>query len=306
MSPLMKFAFLFVIGAAVSFSIQPSSFAQDEKSSTITVETEVLGEGLYAFRYGQKRSYFVVSASGVIVTDPLSVDAAKAMKQEIRKITAQPVTYVAYSTSLFQRSEGAQVFKEDGAEIVAQARCALNLSDAPNPDVVPPDTTFDDSSQISVGSQTVALYALGRSYGSCYTVIVARNAKVILLPDLVTPPRAALPPDPTIANYFIHRIVPAFEQAESIAAQEGVDRVAGGAADDLGSPTTAPVALIGEQRAFWEKLLGAIDAEAKKGTPARTISSQLDMSAFAEFDGFSERNIEIMTRRVYSLYRIGR
>ena len=71
-------------------------------------------------------------------------------------------------------------------------------------------------------------------------------------------------------------------------------------------PTTAPVSLISEQRGFWETLLGAVVAEAEKGTPARAIGGNLDMTAFESFAGYDPRAIQIMTRRVYSLYRIGR
>ncbi len=310
MQPILKSALTFAFGAVFFFSSALPGYAQDEKSSDVAAETEVLGDGLYAFRYGQRRSYFLVSATGVIVVDPLSVEAAKAMKQEIANVTAQPVKYVAYSNSLFHRSEGGQVFKDDGAEVVAHEVCAEEFDATPNPDVVPPDITFEDTYEITVGNQTLALYGLGRSYGDCYTAIVARNAKVILLPDLVTPPQAALPADPTIANYYIYRIIPVFERAEEIAAQEGATHVAGGTAwqgeDGAVAPATAPVSLIAAQRGFWETLLGAVTAEAQKGTPAAAIGKQLDMTAFDQFAGYDPRAIEIMTRRVYSLYRIGR
>ena len=61
-----------------------------------------------------------MSDEGVIVVDPLNVRAAKILKAEIAKITDKPVRYVAYSNSFFERSSGGQIFKDDGAQFVAQ------------------------------------------------------------------------------------------------------------------------------------------------------------------------------------------
>ncbi len=301
---------VFAIAIIVTCQHFTSVRAQDADELRASHETEVLGDGLYAFRYGLRRSYFILSAQGVIVVDPMSAEAAKVMRREIANISRQPVKYVAYSNSLFHRSAGGQIFKDEGAEFVAHEACAAELEATPNADVVKPDITFDDSYEISVGGQTLSLHGLGRSYGDCYTALVVKPANVILLPDLVTPPRANLPPDPTIANYYIYRIVPVFEKIEALAAEQRVTRVAGGdvalGEKDKLLATTAPVSLIAEQRSFWEILIGAVEAEAEKGTPARAIGNQLDMTAFDDFAGYDPRAIEIMTRRVYSLYRIGR
>ena len=37
------------------------------------IETDDLGDGLYAFRYGPYRNIFIVTVDGVIATDPLDV-----------------------------------------------------------------------------------------------------------------------------------------------------------------------------------------------------------------------------------------
>ncbi len=309
-----KKARLFVTIGFITLLICQSTFpvfAQgDDASKSASYETEVLGDGLYAFRFRLDRTYFLVSTTGVIVVDPLNGEAAAILKQEIADITMQPVKFVVYSNSMFHRSEGGQIFKDEGAEFVAHEQCAANLSATPNAQVVMPDITFEESYEISLGNQTLALHHFGPGFGTCYTTLVVRPAGVMLLPDIVMPPQASLPPDPTIANYYIHRIIPFFESIEDLAAQEGVDRVAGGTVSEgeggVFSPVTAPVSLIARQRGFWETLLGTVKTEYDKGTPARAIPQQVDMSVFAEFAGYDERHIEIMIRRIYSLYRIGR
>ena len=87
-------------------------------------ETEDLGGGLYAFRYGPYRNIFVVAENGVIATDPLDVRAAKPMRESIAAITDLPVKYVAYSHSHWDHISGGQIFKDEGAEFVAQQECA--------------------------------------------------------------------------------------------------------------------------------------------------------------------------------------
>ena len=71
-------------------------------------------------------------------------------------------------------------------------------------------------------------------------------------------------------------------------------------------PATAPISLIAEQRAFWANLLGAVKAQYDKGVMAQVIPKRVDMDQFSEYAGYDKRSLQIMTRRVYSLYRIGR
>ena len=119
------------------------------------METEDLGNGLYAFRHGPYRNIFVVTDKGVIATDPLGVKEAAALRQEIAKITDQPVRYVAYSHSHWDHVSGGKIFKNEGAEFVAQEKCAENISETPHTDVVAPDITFSDNYKIELGRHSL-------------------------------------------------------------------------------------------------------------------------------------------------------
>ncbi len=277
-------------------------------------ETEALGGGLYAFRMGVRRSFFLVGDKGVIVIDPLNTAAARILQAEIAGITDRPVTHVVYSNSLFERSAGGQIFKDGGARFVAQKKCAENLRESPRPDVVMPDTVFDESYELAAGNQILELHYFGPSYGDCFTVMIARPANILLLSDLVSPPAARLPEDPTLANYSLHTIMDFFDGVEDLAENAGLESVAGGRVsfgqDQAGRavvlPGTAPVSLIAEQRAVWETLLGAVKAEYDRGTPARVIPQKIDPDQFSGYAGYDEQKLRIMPRRIYSLYRIGR
>ena len=70
--------------------------------------------------------------------------------------------------------------------------------------------------------------------------------------------------------------------------------------------TLASVALITEQREFWDTLLRIVETEYNKGTRARAIPKKADMTPLEGYAGYDPRHVEIMMRRIYSLYRIGR
>jgi hypothetical protein len=114
-----------------------------------------------------------------------------------------------------------------------------------------------------------------------------------------------VPQDPTIANYYLHNLLPFFVYVEELAAAEGVEQVVGTVAVEGAAPL-APVELITEQRVFWDTLLRIVEVEYNKGTPARAIPKKADMTPLSGYAGYDSRHIEIMMRRIYSLYRIGR
>jgi hypothetical protein len=275
--------------------------------AVLSDRSEDLGGGLYAFRSGDRRSFFLVSTEGVIVVDPLNAAAATAMREEITKLTDQPVKYVAYTNSFYDRSSGGKIFKEEGATFVAQEECAVELTDTPNPDVVMPDITFQSDYTITLGEQTLDLHHYGPSYGLCFTVAVAGPANIMILSDIITPPTASLPRDPTIANYNLYALFDFFDQVGALATESNIEQVAAGYAPlGEGYVSTAPVSLIAEQRRFWEVLLDEVEVQYKNKVPAASIGKRMDMTRFEDFAGFEPKYIQIMTRRVFSLYRIGR
>jgi len=274
-------------------------------AADVVTATADLGNGLYLFRYDDQQSIFLVGNDGVIVTDPLSTEAAIAYRDAVTKVTDKPVTALVYSSSFFDRVAGGQIFVEDGIEIVSQANCKSNLEATPRADIVPPERTYTDSTTVSAGDVSLELYYFGQSYGTCLSVLIAQPANIMLVPGLVTPPAARQPADPTLANYYLHNLLPFFVSVEELAAAKGVEQVVGSVAVD-GEEPLAPVSLVTEQRVFWDTLLRIVEQEYNKGTPAQAIPRKADMSALSAYSGYDPEQIAIMTRRVYSLYRIGR
>ena len=270
-----------------------------------TAETLSLGDGLYAFRYDGQQSLFLVGDDRVIATDPLSAEAAQAYKSAVRAVTKKPITHVAYTSSFFDRVPGGRELAGRRAEFVAQENCKSNLLATPHPDAMLPTQTYTDKMSIDAGDASLDLYYFGQSYGTCLSVMIFKPANVMLVHGLVTPPAAKLPDDPTLANYYLHNLVPFFVYVEELAAAEGVEQVVGSVAVD-DDETLASVALITEQRELWDTLLRIVETEYNKGTSARAIPKKADMTPLEGYAGYDPRHVEIMMRRIYSLYRIGR
>ena len=116
--PIQGFAQLDVVGWVSQI------FAAD--ASEDLTETTNLGDGLYLFRYGNQQSIFLVGNDGVIATDPLSKEVATVYRAAIAEVTDQPVSHVAYTSSFYDRVPGAQVFVDEGAEVVVEP-CNVGL-----------------------------------------------------------------------------------------------------------------------------------------------------------------------------------
>jgi glyoxylase-like metal-dependent hydrolase (beta-lactamase superfamily II) len=83
-------------------------------------QTVKITDGVYGFdlgAFGNTLPYsamFVVTGAGVMVIDPFNSDSARAMLQEIRKVTDEPIRYVFYSHDHWDHASGGQVFKNEG------------------------------------------------------------------------------------------------------------------------------------------------------------------------------------------------
>ena len=140
-------------------------------------------EGVFAFQYGGYQSMFVVAPEGVVVTDPISANAAVAYLAEIRKITSAPIRYVVYSHHHYDHIEGGSVFKNAGAVFVAHRNAAIQLERLSNPAVVPPDQFVDEQTSLVVGSTQVDLHYFGRNHSDNSLVISVPDKRVIYAAD---------------------------------------------------------------------------------------------------------------------------
>jgi glyoxylase-like metal-dependent hydrolase (beta-lactamase superfamily II) len=305
---------LFVLLSLITFSLANAQMVPPGLQPTAT---EKLADGLYAFRWGPYRSIFMVTESGVIVTDPISPEAAVRYREEIAKITDQPVKYVVYSHAHWDHARGGKIFKDEGAKFIAQRRCTDNFRDSPNADIVPPDKTFNDTYRVKLGGQSLDLYYFGPSHGTCLIVMIPRPHNMIYTVDLVTPRPAGggyLPWDPQVADFQFYNAVEYLRAVEALVTAENIETVIGAHLVPLpagkgvfeAAPSTGPAMQITERREFWEQLMHAVKTEMENGTESYMVSSRLDTTPWEGIRGYNKRKFRQLVDRIAAYYAIGK
>ena len=163
------FLFLIVVGCLLVQS-QGVSAQQPRPDDEITK----LVDDVYLFRHKFHQSIFITTPKGVIVTDPISSDAAAWLKAKIKTLTDQPVRYVIYSHHHNDHITGGSVFA-DTALFVSQAAARPKILQAADPQTPIPDLTFTDRMSIDLGGKHVELIYTGRNHSD--------NSLVVLLPQ---------------------------------------------------------------------------------------------------------------------------
>lgn len=278
---------------------------------------ERLADGTYLYRSGDQRSLFLVTDEGVIVTDPINADVAKHYREAISAITDQPVRFVVYSHYHWDRVSGAQIFEDEGAQVIAQEECAGRFEDNPNSAVVTPDITFTDTYEVALGGHSLDLYYFGPSHGDCLIVFHARPANLLQIVDLINPPRASFPEDPNVPYVKPHNLRQFFAALEALAAENGVTEIVASSVqittDQDGaagfSPATGPVSIIRDQASFWDAIYAAVDfaeAEGNVGIDSFVRLKTIDLTAFESYDNYEAADLPIIMRRFVGFYDMGR
>lgn len=301
---------LMLLGFCCSLPVQAQFVPGIDRTAT-----EQLADGLYAFRWGPYRSIFIVTDEGVIATDPINREAAKLYRQAIATVTDQPVKYLVYSHAHWDHAAGGEIFKREGAQIVAQQRCVDNIKTSPHPDVLLPDITFDREYSVKLGGRSLDLYYFGPSHGTCLVAMVPRPAPMLFLVDVVTPPGGwYMPWDPQVADFQFANILSFFEQLETMVAEQQLQQViashlvprakAGGGVE--ASPTVGDISAVAERHRFWRQLMMAVKAEMDAGTESFLVHARIDTTPFESARGYDRRKFRELVKRVASYYAIGR
>merc|ERR1719229_1847449 len=152
--------------------------------------TVQITDGVYAFNLGALElpytSLFVVTGYGVMVIDPINTDSAQALLAAIRNVTDEPIRYVFYSHDHWDHTSGGQVFKNEGAEIIAHTDANEWIKKNAGPDQIPADTTWSgNQKEYSLGRFSIELYFFGPSHGNGMTIFVVNSEpRVAYVADL--------------------------------------------------------------------------------------------------------------------------
>lgn len=163
------FSFLLVAGCLLA----PGAGVSAQESRPDDEVLKLSGD-VYLFRHKFHQSIFIITPKGVVVTDPISSDAATWLKAKIKTLTDQPVRYVIYSHNHNDHITGGRVFA-DSALFISQTAARPKILQAADPETPVPDLTFNDRMSIDLGATHIELIYTGRNHSD--------NSLIVLLPQ---------------------------------------------------------------------------------------------------------------------------
>jgi len=177
---MLKLFPLWVVVGTLLLQISEVSAQQPRPDDEITK----LADGVYVYRHLFHQAIFIVTAQGVIVTDPINLDAATWLKAEIKKLTTQPVRYVIYSHDHADHITGGTVFA-DTATFVSHAAARQALLKGSRANTPLPDLTFTDRMFIDLGGKRVELIYTGKNHSDNSLVVLLPQNKVLFAVDFI-------------------------------------------------------------------------------------------------------------------------
>ena len=114
----------------------------------VDYETTRIAEGVYQFRWQGHNAFFVVTPTGVLAVDPISMEAAAQYAEEISKVAPNvPLRAIVYSHEDADHATGAPALMSAmgvSVPIIAQRNALKNLARVANPDLPAPTLTYQE------------------------------------------------------------------------------------------------------------------------------------------------------------------
>ena len=178
---ISKWLFLLIVVGCLLAQSRGVSAQEPRPDDEITK----LADDVYLFRHKFHQSIFITTPKGVIVTDPISSDAATWLKAKIKTLTDQPVRYVIYSHHHNDHITGGSVFA-DTALFVSQTAARPKILQAADPQTPVPDLTFTDRMSIDLGGKHVELIYTGRNHSDNSLVVLLTQDRLLFAVDFIT------------------------------------------------------------------------------------------------------------------------
>lgn len=150
-------------------------------------------EDLLHFRGGTGGNHFgavLVTDEGIVVADTVDPDSAQWLRAELKQRYDQPVKYVVYSHSHYDHIGGSNLFKEDGAVIVAHENAEREILQEEKEsqwmskrNIALPEVSFSDKFTIKIGGKTVNLVYLGPGHTESLVAVQFVEDKTVLVVD---------------------------------------------------------------------------------------------------------------------------
>src|SRR5262249_8757115 len=146
---------------------------------------QLIRDGLYWVSDGVYNTLFLVTSSGVIAVDAPPTLGLNYLKA-IAEVTGQPIKYLVYSHEHTDHIGAAYLFPKT-VKIVAQKGTAEILAQRKDPHRPIPTVTFEDTYDLTLGDQILALNYPGINHERGNIFIYASKQKTLMLVDVVYP-----------------------------------------------------------------------------------------------------------------------
>ena len=247
--------------------------AQDARRSLENVTGDV-----WQFTNNSHQSAVVVTDEGVVVTDPISAEAAEWLKGEIASRFDKPITHLIYSHSHGDHASGGQAFGD--VTVIAHENAPATI------DGVTVDDRIGEPTELTVGGKTLELVPLGPGHGDDMLVMIVRPENVAFVVDVVSPDRL---PYQDLAGVDVDGLAKQIEAVESL--DFAVLLPGHGRRGDKGDAT--------EAREYLEWLRGEVKAGLDAGKSVEEIAAGIQWATYSDWAMVQEwgpMNVEGMAR----------
>ena len=247
-----------------------SSGGQAQAQGITREITQIAGD-LYRFQNNRHFSVFLVTADGIIATDPINREAATWLKAELATRFDVPVRYVIYSHHHGDHASGGEVFADTAVFVGHEnMRSALEGAGAAVAEVRPPDTTYAEEMTLELGGQKVELHYLGRNHTDNMTVVLFPAQRTAFTVDFVTVRRL---PFRTLRDSYLPDWIDSIKRLEAL----DFDILAPGHGS-IGNKQDAA-----DHRAYLEELVQAVAQGIGDGKSVEELQASLMFEDYADW-----------------------
>ena len=241
----------------------------------------LIKDNLYKFSSGTHHSVFIVTESGIALTDPLSYPAAAWLKKQLKQRFDKPVRYVIYSHSHPDHVYGGQVFAEPSVTFIAHdwARDDL-LATMANTHI--PNLVFNDELSLYLDDTQIDLRYHGPNNGKGSISINFPKQRVLHVVDWVVLGRM---PYKNLPGYDIRGMINSTKDVLEM----DFDLLVGGHAE-MGDKSDVHFYLD-----YLEKLYAAVLTGMREGKTLKTLQQEIrldEFKALAMYEAWLPMNIE--------------
>lgn len=147
-------------------------------------QIDLVRGNVYRFTAGNYCSVFMVTAQGIVVTDPVSKEAATWLKQELARRFNQPIRFVVYSHNHPDHVYGGEVYDGAGVQFVSHQMAREDLVRTKAQTRIP-NLVFKDEMTLFLGDSEVRLRYHGPNNGRGSISMMFEPAGVLHVVDWI-------------------------------------------------------------------------------------------------------------------------